>query len=77
MIRRAYCFECDWCGVYECFLGENEPEAKHEARLENWRMSGAHGCYCSGECYADAKQDAMAMKEQEKRDEKSLEAFNV
>ena len=76
-VERAYCFTCDWCGRFECYRGNNEKEAKNEAVLENWRMSGAHGCYCSGDCYVDAKRDMMRLKELEAKNKKSWEAFNV
>lgn len=60
MIERAYCFTCDYCGRYECYLGENVKDAKHEARCENWIMHGKHGCFCSQECYLDYKRDELS-----------------
>lgn len=77
MINRAYNFACDWCGNAACFLADNEKDAKREARFEDWIMSGAHGCFCSRECYADYKRDEVAKKESERRNEEAWRAFNV
>lgn len=51
MIKRAYQFDCDYCGERAAYVADNLAEAKEVGRSDGWKLRGKRGCCCCEECY--------------------------